>query len=291
MTYLFLYQDSLWCVYHDGYSFEPAKGLACHFFSLAFHHFQDMLICKASLLKALALFTLEYLNMQIETLRVSEAARIVMNLTLHKRNLDRGSYQECRRSSFVSISDIDMSCPLSTDLPMHIKGLILPRANDLLFSIHATLTPAEQCFQQMDRINDELKAWLNLIPNRLRPGSSLRQHRSRPLYTQEMWEKPLTMLPMFIVFDFVVHCPLHSETRRNLSYLDIVAAHYARLELLAQGTIQDARFADFMSIARFYIDYSVGGPSILRESLDDSSLAVENPDFMSQSDFEQPSAI
>lgn len=53
-TWLALYHTvlSLGCMYHDGGSFEPAKGLAWHYFSLAFRHFQDVLICKASLLKA-----------------------------------------------------------------------------------------------------------------------------------------------------------------------------------------------------------------------------------------------
>jgi hypothetical protein len=53
-TWLALYHTilSLGCMYHDGGSFEPAKGLAWHYFRLSFRHFQDVLICKASLLKA-----------------------------------------------------------------------------------------------------------------------------------------------------------------------------------------------------------------------------------------------
>lgn len=111
------------------------------------------------------------------------------------------------------------------------------------------------------------------------------------------------MVAMFIVFDFVVHNPLHAETRRNLSYLDIVAAHYARLDLLAQGTIHDARVADFTSIARLYVESLTGdsantadntlagaGSDIRREPPNDSSLGVGNPDFMSQYEFEQLSA-
>jgi hypothetical protein len=53
-TWLALYHTilSLGCMYHDGGSFEPAKGLAWHYFRLAFRHFQDVLMCKATLLKA-----------------------------------------------------------------------------------------------------------------------------------------------------------------------------------------------------------------------------------------------
>lgn len=209
---------SLGCVYYDWGSFEPAKSLAWYYFSLAFHHFQDVLMCKASLLKAqamtaMAVFALNYSSLQIETLCISEAARTVMTLGLHKRNLDRSSYQEGRRTFWVVyclekeyasnssttslISNIDISRPLPTDLPTHTEGLawlpcwarysrILSKAYDLIFLLSATLIPAEQCFRQMDRINDQLQSWLNSIPDSLRPGSSLHRHRSKPLYMQEM---------------------------------------------------------------------------------------------------------
>jgi hypothetical protein len=68
----------------------------------------------------------------------------------------------------------------------------------------------------------------------------------------------MPMVAMFIVFEFVVHNPLHAETKKNLSYLDIVAAHYARLDLLAQGTVHDAKVAEFTSIARLYVESLTG---------------------------------
>ncbi|OAL04209.1 hypothetical protein IQ06DRAFT_95615 [Phaeosphaeriaceae sp. SRC1lsM3a] len=397
-TWLALYHTvlSLGCMYHDGGSFEPAKGLAWHYFSLAFRHFQDVLICKASLLKAqamtaMAVFALNYSSLQIETLCISEAARTIMTLGLHKRNLDRGSYQEGRRAFWVVyclekeyafnssnaslISDIDISCPLPTDLPTGPEGFawlpcwarysrVLSKAYDSLFSVSATLNSAEECFLQMDRINDELQSWLDSIPHSLRPGSSLQQHRPSPLHMQEMALRihfayynlricisrmtlhrcpnggsprrsenskclltmaraviestymiamnPFTpvwilgvmpMVAMFIVFDFVVHNPLHPETRKNLSYLDIAAAHYARLDLLAQGTIHDAKVAEFTSIARLYVESLTGdqanitsnittggGPSLRREPTDDNLVPVERSSLMSQYEFEQLSA-
>jgi len=48
------------------------------------------------------------------------------------------------------------------------------------------MNSAEERFLQMDRINDELESWLRSIPDNLRPGSSLQQHRSSPLHMQEM---------------------------------------------------------------------------------------------------------
>lgn len=111
------------------------------------------------------------------------------------------------------------------------------------------------------------------------------------------------MVAMFIIFDFVVHNPLHPETKKNLSYLDIVAAHYARLDLLAQGTIHDAKVAEFTSIARLYVETlardqanaasnitTVVGPNIRREQPDDALPDVQRSDSMSQYDFEQLSA-
>jgi hypothetical protein len=111
------------------------------------------------------------------------------------------------------------------------------------------------------------------------------------------------MVAMFIIFDFVVHNPLHPETRKNLSYLDIVAAHYARLDLLAQGTIHDAKVAEFTTIARLYVETlargqvnaasnitSIAGPSIRRGPPDDGLLDVQRSDPLSQYDLEQLSA-
>ncbi|KAF5232115.1 hypothetical protein FANTH_13111 [Fusarium anthophilum] len=327
-TWLALYHTvlSLGCMYHDGGSFEPAKGLAWHYFRLAFRHFQDVLICKASLLKAqamtaMAVFALNYSSLQIETLCISEAARTIMTLGLHKRNLDHGALQEGRRAFWVVyclekeyafnssnaslISDMDISCPLPTGLTAGVEQFawlpcwarysrILSKAYDSLFSVTATFKSAQERFVHMDRINDELKLWLSSIPESLRPGSSLQQYRSSPLIIGVM-----PMVAMFIVFDFVIHNPLHTETRKNLSYLDIVAAHYARLDLLAQGTIHDAKVAEFTSIARLYVESFTGdeanatiaaGSSVRRGAPDGNLAAVQRSDLVSQYDLEQLSA-
>jgi hypothetical protein len=43
---------SLGCMFHDGGSLQPAHGLAWHYFRVALRHLQDLLLSKASLLKA-----------------------------------------------------------------------------------------------------------------------------------------------------------------------------------------------------------------------------------------------
>jgi CHASE2 domain-containing sensor protein len=108
----------------------------------------------------------------------------------------------------------------------------------------------------------------------------------------------MPMVAMFIIFDFVVHNPLHAETKKNLSYLDIIAAHYARLDLLAHGIIHDAKVAEFTSIARLYVETltrdqanaasyitTSAGPSI-----QGSLQTVQRSDLLSQYEFEQLSA-
>lgn len=95
------------------------------------------------------------------------------------------------------ISDIDISCPLPTDLASSAEEFawlpcwarysrIVSKAYDSLFSVTATLDSTQEHFQKMDRINDELQSWLISIPENCRPGSSLQQHRFSPLYMQEM---------------------------------------------------------------------------------------------------------
>lgn len=64
----------------------------------------------------------------------------------------------------------------------------------------------------------------------------------------------MPLVAMFILFDFVVHNPRHQETRRNVSYLDIVAAHFNRLEWISDGWIRGVTVAEFAAVARQYVD-------------------------------------
>lgn len=334
-------------MYHDGGSFQPAHGLAWHYFKASFDHFKDVLTCPASLLKAqamtaMAVFALNYSSLQIETLCISEAARTIMTLSLHKKNLDVESSEDSRRifwivycmekeyafnSSHASlIADLDISCPLPSILVPANEGFdwvqcwarysrIMSRAYDTLFSTTATLNSADEHFSYMERIMEDLEAWKNSIPEDLRPGSPLRQHRMRRPHMQDLALRihfsyynlqicisrltlhicvdqnshrgseskkclllaaryviestpyipmePYTpvlilgtmpMVAMFIIFDFIIKNPLHPETRTNLSFLDIVAAHFARLDLASEGTLHDTKVAEFTSIARLYVE-------------------------------------
>jgi hypothetical protein len=94
------------------------------------------------------------------------------------------------------ISDADISCPLPSTFNSSADGFdwlrcwarysrIMSKAYDTLFSISATLNSEEEQFLHIDRINHELQCWRDSVPERLRPGSSLQQHRLRDPHVQE----------------------------------------------------------------------------------------------------------
>ncbi|KFY09158.1 hypothetical protein V491_08377 [Pseudogymnoascus sp. VKM F-3775] len=62
---------------------------------------------------------------------------------------------------------------------------------------------------------------------------------------------PLTAL--FILFDFIVYNPTHSETRRNLSLLGAGAGYFCRIEFASDGALQTSLLLDLAHIARDYV--------------------------------------
>ncbi|GME58263.1 Fungal specific transcription factor domain containing protein [Neofusicoccum parvum] len=62
---------------------------------------------------------------------------------------------------------------------------------------------------------------------------------------------PLSAL--FILFDFVVHNPVHPETNSNLALLDIAGGHFSHLEYVSHGTLPASLVAEFAHIARQYV--------------------------------------
>lgn len=62
---------------------------------------------------------------------------------------------------------------------------------------------------------------------------------------------PLTA--MFILFDFVVHNPHHSETKTNLLLLDVLAGYFSLLAYRSQSMPPGTVPSDFAQIARDYV--------------------------------------
>ncbi|GKZ27851.1 hypothetical protein AbraCBS73388_005891, partial [Aspergillus brasiliensis] len=75
-------------------------------------------------------------------------------------------------------------------------------------------------------------------------------------YTPNFILAVLPLAALFILFDFVIHNPLHPETRKNLSLLDVAAGHFSLLEYESGGFLPASLLTEFAHIARQYVrDY------------------------------------
>ncbi|KAH7025538.1 hypothetical protein B0J12DRAFT_705043 [Macrophomina phaseolina] len=62
---------------------------------------------------------------------------------------------------------------------------------------------------------------------------------------------PLSAL--FILFDFVVHNPMHPETINNLALLDVAGGHSSNIEYVSRATLPASICVEFAHIARQYV--------------------------------------
>ncbi|KAB8264315.1 fungal-specific transcription factor domain-containing protein [Aspergillus pseudonomiae] len=69
----------------------------------------------------------------------------------------------------------------------------------------------------------------------------------------------MPLVALFILFDFVVHNPTHSETKTNLAMLDIVSGHFALLEHASNGSLPCSLVSEFAHIARQHVKDVNGG--------------------------------
>jgi hypothetical protein len=58
---------------------------------------------------------------------------------------------------------------------------------------------------------------------------------------------------MFILFDFVIHNPMHVETDTNLGLLDIAAGYYGRLQYATGGSFPSMLMSGFSHIATDFV--------------------------------------
>lgn len=86
----------------------------------------------------------------------------------------------------------------------------------------------------------------------------------------------MPIVATFILFDFVVHNPHHSETRRNMAFLDMAGAYFFRLELSMGDGWTEPSIREFTHIARDYLLDLQRRPSGVttetEEALQDASL-------------------
>lgn len=85
----------------------------------------------------------------------------------------------------------------------------------------------------------------------------------------------------FILFDLVVHNPMHLETKRNLSLLGVAAGYFSRLEYASSGSLPSSPFSDFVQIAGRYVRGVDSGPAVgatrALHALSVSDLSLEVP--------------
>ncbi|KAK2611976.1 hypothetical protein QQS21_001941 [Conoideocrella luteorostrata] len=60
----------------------------------------------------------------------------------------------------------------------------------------------------------------------------------------------MPMSGLFILFDFVMHNPLHEETRDNIALLDAATGYFSHLEYISKGALPGSIIAEFAHIAR-----------------------------------------
>ncbi|KAG6036177.1 hypothetical protein E4U41_005754 [Claviceps citrina] len=67
-----------------------------------------------------------------------------------------------------------------------------------------------------------------------------------PIFTMGV----MPMSGLFILFDFVMHNPLHEETRDNIALLDAATGYFSHLEYISKGALPGSIISEFTQIAR-----------------------------------------
>ncbi|KAE8331069.1 cytochrome P450 [Aspergillus sergii] len=69
----------------------------------------------------------------------------------------------------------------------------------------------------------------------------------------------MPLVALFLLFDFIIHNPTHSETKTNLAMLDIVSGHFALVEHASNGSLPCSLVSEFAHIARQHVRDVNGG--------------------------------
>ncbi|KAG7130563.1 ABC-transporter-regulating transcription factor like protein [Verticillium longisporum] len=64
----------------------------------------------------------------------------------------------------------------------------------------------------------------------------------------------IPIIGLFVVFDFVIHSPLHVNTPSHLALLDMAGGHFSRIEYRSQGYLPGSLISEFAHIAREYVN-------------------------------------
>ncbi|RWA04222.1 hypothetical protein EKO27_g10885 [Xylaria grammica] len=196
---------ALGCQYIEDRSFDPDKGPSYELFRVALKLLPILLVSPASLpglqaVTAMALFGMTIPGLRFEETLINEAARLAMRLDHHRVTYTGGIDSTYHRTFWVVyvidkmgcflygkttiMADYDIGCPVPETPESYLGGFntfitllrgcrILSKAQQLLFSVKATMNSTKQYFDSIDLIRQDLNRWVESIPPRLKPGLSV----------------------------------------------------------------------------------------------------------------------
>ncbi|KAJ6028138.1 hypothetical protein N7540_003714 [Penicillium herquei] len=82
---------------------------------------------------------------------------------------------------------------------------------------------------------------------------------------------------IFILFDFVIHNPIHAETKSNIALLGVASGYFCRVEFSSNGRLQFSLLSDLAQIARDYIQDMEAGTTARPMELSRASSPICHP--------------
>ncbi|KAH9209023.1 fungal-specific transcription factor, partial [Leptodontidium sp. 2 PMI_412] len=192
---------ALGCQYQEGGTFDPGKGTAWRLYQISLGLLTDILVPREALANmqaiiSMAIFAHNSSCLQIGNKLIAEAARIAQLLDFNKATCLEENEATCYRTFWVVyilektmcfacskasiLSDFDIGCPIPDAPEAVFQGFdwfftmarfsrLISRAYEVLFSISATLNPADVIYANIDIISNELERRRMSIPETFRP--------------------------------------------------------------------------------------------------------------------------
>ncbi|KAF2009635.1 hypothetical protein BU24DRAFT_428537 [Aaosphaeria arxii CBS 175.79] len=177
------------------------------------------------------------------TLLDSESTRLAIDSFFHQLECWRQSIPfDFRPGNPIPVSYRSNRALMSSTLKMHCYYYSILIA---LYRLNLSLRPAEVSRAMTESRKQLLNAAQKIV--------ELSEHIEVAAHTSIWLMGSIPLSALFILFDFVVHNPTHTETSRNLSLLGVLVGYFSRLELASCGSIPTALLFDFVQIAREYV--------------------------------------
>ncbi|KAI0543237.1 hypothetical protein GGR58DRAFT_496697 [Xylaria digitata] len=310
---------ALGCQYLEYRSFGPDSGPSYELFRVALELLPSLLVSSASLpglqaVTAMALFGMTIPGMRFEETLINEAAILAIRLGHHRVIHTSGTESTYHRTFWVVyvienmscflygkttvMADYDIGCPVPETPESYLGGFntfitllrgcrILSKAQQLLFSVKATMNSVKQYFDSFDLIRQDLNRWAGSIPPRLEPGlyvetnnawasfAALRLRRIRCVLEISLCRLEVhvggdtcdprlerarlallnaarTVLQQTVYIDLKPStplCPSHHDTDSNLPLLDKAAGYFGRLQFASNNSIPTNVMSGFSHIA------------------------------------------